>query len=285
MSGKKETKRRTRGRSKSPRKRSSSPKGGRTKSPLNSESSLNYQQNQNSNYVGYNKYYKNYNNNNNNRYSNYQSPGFQPPGFQPPGFQPRGIGGYSQTFQEPLPPGAKKQTEMTDEDIRERLEGYREIDDPAELTALPKGTWLKFLSIPKSGEKPKYKMGGKLMYVKLDKGYLRLYSLKTKAPFSIQLKDKCVFVPTPEDEEEKRKKDELFQKWKKKEIVTYDERKEKVYEAFEKGLLVPIDEDKEKVFKEYQKGHLRYCDKEYKEMQKVFKKWRDGKLLDVDKKK
>lgn len=122
------------------------------------------------------------------------------------------------------PKEGSKQDNMSKEQIREKLQGYRALktiqDKRYLLTLKPFKVWIRYFNT-KTNE---FRVGGLLKLVDPEMRYIMLVNTNKNLTWSVQLKDNIIFVPKDIEEKEKEKE---------KEKVT----KEKLYKLYKEGKL------------------------------------------------
>lgn len=152
------------------------------------------------------------------------------------------------------PKDGTKQQNMSKEDIKEKLSGFRTLNEKnyKYLLTLPIfKTWIRYYN-PKTKQ---FRIGGLLMKVDPELRFIMLVNTGLKKSWSVQLKDNIIFVPDPKHENniiEKENKDIKYNKQddniKKKEYLI----KEKLYKLYLEGKLkkeskIQEKEDPEKI--------------------------------------
>lgn len=122
------------------------------------------------------------------------------------------------------PKSGSKQDNMTKEEIREKLQGYRALKTMQEkrylLSLKPFKVWIRYFNT----QTKEFRVGGLLKLVDPELRYIMLVNTNKNLTWSVQLKDNIIFVP--KDLEEK-------QKAKEKEQLT----KEKLFKLYKEGKL------------------------------------------------
>jgi hypothetical protein len=125
------------------------------------------------------------------------------PDYKEPG-TPRGTGPSE------IPRVPSKQSAFTEEQIKEKLKGYRRIREVEELKVVRPSTWVKYFNT----NIKEFRVGGVLT----NNGYPNFFILKnpySKKSWSVQLKDNVFFVPdTVKLQREKMERDELHRLYK-----------------------------------------------------------------------
>jgi hypothetical protein len=123
-----------------------------------------------------------------------------------------------------IPKEGSKQHNMTKEQIKEKLQGYKSLktiqDKRYLLTLKPFKVWIRYFNTVTK----EFRVGGLLKLVDPELRYIMLVNTNKNLTWSVQLKDNIIFVP---------KDIEAKQKAKEKENVT----KEKLYRLYKEGKL------------------------------------------------
>ena len=118
--------------------------------------------------------------------------------------------------------GKSKQAEMTKEQIKEKLKGYKalktENDKKILLGLQPFKVWIRYFNT----ETKQFRVGGLLKLVDSNLRYLMLINTTKGITWSVQLDDNIIFIPDPEKQKEKLKekskeeceKDKLYKMYK-----------------------------------------------------------------------
>lgn len=122
------------------------------------------------------------------------------------------------------PREGSKQDNMTKEQIREKLQGYRALKTMQEkqylLNLKPFKVWIRYFNT----QTKEFRVGGLLKLVDPEMRYIMLVNTNKNLTWSVQLKDNIIFVPKNIEEKEQEKE---------KEKLT----KEKLYKLYKEGKL------------------------------------------------
>jgi len=133
------------------------------------------------------------------------------------------------------PKYGSKQDNLTKEEIREKLKGYRLLktnQDKRYLLKLePFTVWVRYFNIVKN----EFRLGGLLHSVDPQLRYIMLINTQSKVIWSVQIKDNIFFVPKDIEERKKirEEKKQLQKQLQEKEKRT----KEKLYKLYKEGKL------------------------------------------------
>jgi hypothetical protein len=141
------------------------------------------------------------------------------------------------------PKGGTQQENMTKEQVKQKLKGYKVLKTMKEkkelLTLQPFKVWIRYFNtITKE-----FRIGGLLKLVDPDLKYIMLVNTRNRLTWSVQLKDTYIFIP--KDIKEKAREKEL-EKTRKKELEKQLEKqrekedliKEKLYKLYINGKLI-----------------------------------------------
>lgn len=122
------------------------------------------------------------------------------------------------------PKEGSKQDNMTKEQIREKLQGYRALKTMQEkrylLNLKPFKVWIRYFNT----QTKEFRVGGLLKLVDPEMRYIMLVNTNKNLTWSVQLKDNIIFVPKNiEEKEQEREKEKLT--------------KEKLYKLYKEGKL------------------------------------------------
>jgi hypothetical protein len=122
------------------------------------------------------------------------------------------------------PKEGSKQDNMTKEQIREKLQGYRALktmqDKKYLLNLKPFKVWIRYFNT----KTKEFRVGGLLKLVDPEMRYIMLVNTNKNITWSVQLKDNIIFIPTNiEEKEQEREKEKLT--------------KEKLYKLYKEGKL------------------------------------------------
>jgi hypothetical protein len=122
------------------------------------------------------------------------------------------------------PKDGSKQDNMTKEQIREKLQGYRALKTIQEkrylLNLKPFKVWIRYFNT----QTKEFRVGGLLKLVDPEMRYIMLVNTNKNLTWSVQLKDNIIFVPKNiEEKEQEREKEKLT--------------KEKLYKLYKEGKL------------------------------------------------
>lgn len=130
------------------------------------------------------------------------------------------------------PKGGTQQENMTKEQVKERLKGYKVLKTMKEkrelLTLQPFKVWIRYFNTVTK----EFRVGGLLKLVDPDLKYIMLVNTRNKLTWSVQLKDTYIFIP--KDIKEKNREKELEKEQFKKEQLI----KEKLYKLYITGQLI-----------------------------------------------
>jgi hypothetical protein len=151
------------------------------------------------------------------------------------------------------PKDGTKQQNMTKEDIKEKLSGFRTLNEKnyKYLLTLPIfKTWIRYYN-PKTKQ---FRIGGLLMKVDPELRFIMLVNTGLKKSWSVQLKDNIIFVPDPKYENDinKQNKDDKDIKYKQNKDdkdIKYNKQNDNIKK---KEYLI-----KEKLYKLYLEGNLK----------------------------
>lgn len=122
--------------------------------------------------------------------------------------------------------GKSKQAEMTKEQIKEKLKGYKALktanDKKVLLELQPFKTWVRYFNT----ETKQFRVGGLLKLVDPDLRYIMLVNTAKGITWSVQLNDNIIFIPDPEKQKEKLK-----------EKLKEECEKDKLYKLYKAGKL------------------------------------------------
>jgi hypothetical protein len=122
--------------------------------------------------------------------------------------------------------GKSKQAEMTKEQIKEKLKGYKALktttDKKILLELQPFKTWVRYFNT----ETKQFRVGGLLKLVDPDLRYIMLVNTAKGITWSVQLNDNIIFIPDPEKQKEKLK-----------EKLKEECEKDKLYKMYKAGKL------------------------------------------------
>lgn len=122
--------------------------------------------------------------------------------------------------------GKSKQAEMTKEQIKEKLKGYKALktanDKKVLLESQPFKTWVRYFNT----ETKQFRVGGLLKLVDPDLRYIMLVNTAKGITWSVQLNDNIIFIPDPEKQKEKLK-----------EKLKEECEKDKLYKMYKAGKL------------------------------------------------
>jgi hypothetical protein len=122
------------------------------------------------------------------------------------------------------PREGSKQDNMTKEQIKEKLKGYKALktmqDKRYLLNLKPFKVWIRYFNT----QTKEFRVGGLLKLVDPELRFIMLVNTNKNLTWSVQLKDNIIFVPANVEEKEQQKE---------KEKVT----KEKLYKLYKEGKL------------------------------------------------
>jgi hypothetical protein len=125
------------------------------------------------------------------------------------------------------PKEGSRQDNMTKEQIKEKLKGYKALKTIQEkrylLTIKPFKVWIRYFNT----QTKEFRVGGLLKLVDPELRYIMLVNTNKNLTWSVQLKDNIIFVPSNIEEKEKEKE---------KEKIT----KDKLYKLYKDGKLTKI---------------------------------------------
>ena len=123
------------------------------------------------------------------------------------------------------PKEGSKQENMTKEEIREKLDGYKALrtiqDKKILLTLKPFKVWIRYFNT----QTKEFRIGGLLKLVDPELRYIILFNINKNLTWSVQLKDNIIFIPNDLESKEREKEKEK-------------NTKEKLYELYKKGKLI-----------------------------------------------
>ena len=122
------------------------------------------------------------------------------------------------------PKEGSKQDNMTKDQIREKLQGYRALKTSQDkrflLNLKPFKVWIRYFNT----QTKEFRVGGLLKLVDPELRYIMLVNTNKNLTWSVQLKDNIIFVPKDVDAKDKERE---------KEKMT----KEKLYKLYKEGKL------------------------------------------------
>ncbi len=122
--------------------------------------------------------------------------------------------------------GKSKQAEMSKEQIKEKLKGYKALktanDKKVLLELQPFKTWIRYFNT----ETKQFRVGGLLKLVDPSLRYIMLVNTAKGITWSVQLNDNIIFIPDPEKQKEKLK-----------EKLKEECEKDKLYKMYKAGKL------------------------------------------------
>ena len=134
------------------------------------------------------------------------------------------------------PKGGTQQENMTKEQVKERLKGYKVLKTMKEkkelLTLQPFKVWIRYFNTVTK----EFRVGGLLKLVDPDLKYIMLVNTRNKLTWSVQLKDTYIFIP--KDIKEKNREKELEKTRKKEQFEKEQLIKEKLYKLYITGQLI-----------------------------------------------
>lgn len=130
------------------------------------------------------------------------------------------------------PKTGSKQDNMTKEQIRQKLQGYKALRTPKDkkylLKLKPFRVWIRYFNTVTK----EFRVGGLLKLVDPELRYIMLVNTNQNLTWSVQLKDNIIFVPDNIEEKEQEK----IQKEKDKEKEKIQ--KEKLFKLYKQGKLI-----------------------------------------------
>lgn len=122
------------------------------------------------------------------------------------------------------PREGSKQDNMTKEQIKEKLKGYKALktmqDKRYLLQLKPFKVWIRYFNT----QTKEFRVGGLLKLVDPEMRYIMLVNTNKNLTWSVQLKDNIIFVPSNiEEKEQEREKEKMT--------------KEKLYKLYKEGKL------------------------------------------------
>lgn len=110
------------------------------------------------------------------------------------------------------PKNGTRQEKFTNNDIRDKLNGYISLKSMKEkkylLQLTPFKTWIRYFNI----KSDKFRNGGLLKYVDPELRYIMLVNTLKNLTWSVQLNDNIIFIPDPKIELENQKIDSIKDK-------------------------------------------------------------------------
>lgn len=134
------------------------------------------------------------------------------------------------------PRGGTQQENMTKEQVKEKLNGYKVLKTMKEkrelLTLQPFKVWVRYFNIVTK----EFRVGGLLKLVDPDLKYIMLVNTRNRLTWSVQLKDTYIFIP--KDIKAKNREKELEKARKKEQLEKENLIKEKLYKLYINGKLI-----------------------------------------------